>query len=96
MNYAPTWYQTLRSAILLLETIIGLFALSFPLRRKPWFLLRLGLSTAAGMLFIGLFASKIYIVGGETVISSKIENINIIYKKTKLKKLFILLPTHSR
>lgn len=63
MNYAPTWYQTLRSAILLLETIIGLFALSFPLRRKPWFLLRLGLSTAAGMLFLGLVASKIYVVG---------------------------------
>ena len=63
MTYAPIWYQNMRSAILLLETIIGLFALSFPLHRKPWFLLRLGLSTAAGMMFLGLFASKIYIVG---------------------------------
>ncbi len=63
MTYAPIWYQNMRSAILLLETIIGLFALSFPLRRKPCFLLRLMLSTAAGVAILYFFVSKLYIVG---------------------------------
>lgn len=63
MTYAPHWYQLLRSAILLLETLILLFALSFPLTKRPHFPLRLALCTAAGFTLLALFAGKIYIVG---------------------------------
>lgn len=63
MTNTPEWYQHMRSAILLLETIIGLSALSFPLRRKSCFILRLLLSLSAGMGFLAFAGNRVYIVG---------------------------------
>lgn len=63
MTNTPIWYQQLRSAILLLETMIGLSALSFPLRRKKEFALRLILSMAVGMLILATAGRGLYIIG---------------------------------
>ena len=63
MTNTPLWYQNLRSAILLLETIMGLSALSFPLRQKNRFVLRMVLSMAVGFLILATTAGRVYIVG---------------------------------
>ena len=63
MTSTPVWYQQFRSAILLLETLIGLSALAFPLKRKKAFPLRLLLSLLTGVLVLAVLGRRIYIVG---------------------------------
>lgn len=38
MTYMPVWYQQGRSALLLLQSVIGLLLVSYPLKRRSHFL----------------------------------------------------------
>ena len=48
MTYMPVWYQQGRSALLLLQSVIGLLLVSYPLKRRSHFYPRLILSVLAG------------------------------------------------
>ena len=37
MTYMPVWYQQGRSALLLLQSVIGLLLVSYPLKRRSHF-----------------------------------------------------------
>ena len=62
MSYMPVWYQQGRSALLLLQSVIGLLLVSYPLKRRSHFYPRLILSVLAGCA-VQYFARGIYIVG---------------------------------
>jgi len=63
MNLSPSWYQNYRSAIMLLEIMIGLSAFAYPLRRRSSFVIRLGIGLTAAMILTGAICSRIYVVG---------------------------------
>ena len=44
MNSMPVWYQQGRSALLLLQSVIGLLLVSYPMKRRSHFYPRLILS----------------------------------------------------
>ena len=62
MTYMPVWYQHGRSALLLLQSVIGLLLVSHSMKRRGNFFLRLSLSVTAGcgLMYI---TRGIYIVG---------------------------------
>lgn len=62
MTYMPVWYQQGRGALLLLQSVIGLLLVSYPLKRRSHFYPRLILSVLAGCA-VQYFARAIYIVG---------------------------------
>lgn len=62
MSYMPVWYQQGRSALLLLQSVIGLLLVSYPLKRRSHFYPRLILSVLAGCA-VQYFVRGIYIVG---------------------------------
>lgn len=62
MTYMPVWYQQGRGALLLLQSVIGLLLVSYPLKRRSHFYPRLILSVLAGCA-VQYFARGIYIVG---------------------------------
>ena len=62
MTYMPVWYQQGRSALLLLQSVIGQLLVSYPLKRRSHFYPRLILSVLAGCA-VQYFARGIYIVG---------------------------------
>ncbi len=63
MNYMPIWYQQSRSALLLVQSILGLLLISHSMKRRPHYLPRLLLSTAAGCFILYEISNHIYIVG---------------------------------
>ena len=48
MTYMPVWYQQGHGALLLLQSVIGLLLVSYPLKRRSHFYPRLILSVLAG------------------------------------------------
>ncbi|MBQ8095403.1 MAG: sensor histidine kinase [Clostridia bacterium] len=62
MSYMPVWYQQGRSAFLLLQSVVGLLLVSYPMKRRQHFLPRLILSVLAGCAVQYLFRN-IYVVG---------------------------------
>ncbi len=62
MSSAPEWYRYARSAIALLQAVVGLMVFSYPLRRRSDFRFRLYLSTLAGMVIMYLMGTT-YIPG---------------------------------
>ena len=62
MNSMPVWYQQGRSALLLLQSVIGLLLVSYPMKRRSHFYPRLILSVLAGCA-VQYFVRGIYIVG---------------------------------
>ncbi len=62
MTYMPIWYQQGRTTILLLQSVVGLLLVSYPMKRRNHFYLRLVLSVLAGC-GVQYLARGIYIVG---------------------------------
>ncbi len=71
MSTAPTWYQTSRSALLLLQSVLGLMIFSFSLNRRNCFLLRLLTGNIVGMAAMFFIGKNLYIPGstGTAVLS---------------------------
>ncbi len=62
MTYMPVWYQQNRSALLLIQSVIGLLLISYHLRRRKHFSIRLIVSLLLGCTFHYLIR-HLYIVG---------------------------------
>ncbi len=67
MNYMPLWYRDWRSALVLLQSLIGLFMFAYFLKRRERFWLRLMLSLSASMLFMFAVVRHIYIPGSDVL-----------------------------
>ena len=63
MTYMPLWYQQSRSALLLVQTVIGLLLVAYPIKRRRGFLLRLLCATAAGAALQYVVGKRLYVVG---------------------------------
>ena len=63
MDNMPEWYRITRSATLLLQSVLGVLLVSYPLNKRKLFFLRLILGTAAGFAFLALVGSSIYVRG---------------------------------
>ena len=63
MTYMPLWYQQSRSALLLVQTVIGLLLVAYPIKRRRGFLLRLLCATAAGAALQYVVGNRLYVVG---------------------------------
>ena len=63
MHNMPGWYKLTRSAILLLQSVIGVLLVSYPLKKKAKHLLRLLIGTAIGCVFMSLIGCQIYVPG---------------------------------
>ncbi|MBQ7184392.1 MAG: GHKL domain-containing protein [Clostridia bacterium] len=62
MTYMPVWYLQNRSALLLLQSVIGLMLVSYPMKKRSRFPLRLILSVLAGCA-VQYMVRGIYIAG---------------------------------
>ncbi len=62
MSSTPEWYRYARSALALLQAVVGLMVFSYPLKRRSYFKFRLYLSTLAGMVIMYLVGTM-YIPG---------------------------------
>ncbi len=62
-TYMPMWYQQGRSAVLLLQSILGLMLVSGPMKRRKHFWLRLLLGAALGCFTQYAVGKHLYIVG---------------------------------
>ena len=65
MTYMPMWYRDWRSALVLLQSVLGLFMFSYSMKKRAGFLPRLLLSLAAGMLFMFAAVRNLYIPGSD-------------------------------
>jgi len=63
MDYMAEWYKLTRSSTLLLQSVIGLLVVSYPLKPRKDFLVRLVLSTALSCLFLALVGKHLYVPG---------------------------------
>ena len=63
MDNMPEWYKLTRSAFLLLQSVIGVLLVSYPLKKRGWFLFRLLLGTALGFGLMTLAGNHIYLRG---------------------------------
>ena len=63
MDNMPEWYKITRSATLLLQSVLGVLLVSYPLNKRKLFILRLVLTTAAGFVFLALVGNSIYVRG---------------------------------
>jgi hypothetical protein len=63
MDFMPEWYKLTRSAFLLLQSVIGVLMVSYPLKKRSWFVLRLFLGTALGFGLMTLAGNHIYLRG---------------------------------
>ena len=63
MSNMPEWYRNARSAMLLLQSVFGVLLVSYPLKKREKYLIRLILGTAAGCAFLNVIGSHIYVVG---------------------------------
>ena len=63
MEFMAEWYRDWRSAILLLQSVVGMLLVSYRLKRRDAFLLRLCLSTALGCLLMFWIGNRLYIRG---------------------------------
>lgn len=63
MSYMPVWYQHGRSALLLLQSVIGLLLISYSMKRRSGFLLRLLGGVVVGCFVQYEVGKNIYIVG---------------------------------
>ena len=63
MEYMAQWYREYRSAFLLLQSVFGILVVSYSLRPRKAFPLRLVLSTALGCLILILIGKHIYVPG---------------------------------
>ncbi len=63
MSYMPLWYRDWRSALILLQSVIGLLMFSYSMKKRTGFLPRLIISLAAGMGFMFAVVRHIYIPG---------------------------------
>ena len=63
MSYMPLWYRDWRSALVLLQSVLGLFMFSYSLKKRSAFPLRLLLSLVSGMAFMFLAVRHIYVPG---------------------------------
>ena len=62
-TYMPDWYRDARSAISLLQAVIGLLLVSYPLKKRKAFPLQLILGTGVGCLLLYFFGVRLYIPG---------------------------------
>ena len=53
MDSMAEWYKTSRSAILLLQSVIGVLLVSYPLKKRNQYFLRLAAGTVIGCAFMG-------------------------------------------
>lgn len=65
MTYMPMWYRDWRSALVLLQSLIGLFMFSYSMKRRSGFLPRLLVSLGAGMLFMFAAVRHLYVPGSD-------------------------------
>ncbi len=65
LTYMPIWYRDWRSALVLLQSVLGLFMFSYSLKKRAGFLLRLIVSLAAGMVFMYAVVRHLYIPGSD-------------------------------
>ena len=63
MDFMPEWYKLTRSAFLLLQSVIGVLLVSYPLKKRSWFFFRLLLGTALGFGLMTLAGNHIYLRG---------------------------------
>ena len=63
MDNAPEWYKMTRSAMLLLQSVIGVLLVSYPLKKRTHYILRLIAGTAAGFIFLIPVGNGIYMRG---------------------------------
>ncbi len=59
----PLWYRDWRSALVLFQSVIGLFMFSYTMKKRAGFLPRLVVSLTAGMIFMFAFVRHLYIPG---------------------------------
>ena len=63
MEYMPEWYKLTRSAILLLQSLIGVLLVSYPLKKRNRFMIRLVLGAALGFGLICIAGNTLYLRG---------------------------------
>lgn len=65
----PDWYASIRSPILLLQSVLGVFLFAYSLKRRSYFWLRLVLGTAAGGTALHL-ARLVFFPGMNSMVNS--------------------------
>ena len=63
MDSMAEWYKESRSAFLLLQSVIGVLLVSYPLKKRSRCLLRLIIGTVIGCAFLVLVGNSIYLRG---------------------------------
>ena len=63
MDRMPEWYKLTRSAMLLLQSVIGVLLISYPLKKRSHYIVRLIFSTVVGFAFLSLVGNIIYVRG---------------------------------
>ena len=63
LSYMPMWYRDWRSALVLLQSVLGLFMFSYSMKKRAGFLPRLLISLTAGMGFMFAVVRHLYIPG---------------------------------
>ncbi len=63
MDSMAEWYKESRSALLLLQSVIGALLVSYPLKKRSRYLFRLAGAVAAGCAFLVLVGNRIYLHG---------------------------------
>ncbi len=63
MTYMPLWYRLARSGLTLLQSVLGLMMVSYTLKMRKGFTLRLVLSFSAGFMLECFLGSRFYIPG---------------------------------
>ena len=63
MDHMPEWYKLIRSALLLVQSLIGVLIVSYPLKKREHFIFRLVFGTGLGFGFLCLAGSHIYLRG---------------------------------
>ena len=63
MDHMPEWYKMTRSAMLLLQSVLGVLLISYPLKKRNHYVIRLIFGTAAGFGLLALVGNSIYVPG---------------------------------
>ena len=63
MDFMPEWYRNTRSAVLLLQSVLGVLLVSYRLKKRGFFLLRLIAGALIGCGFMSFAGNHIYLRG---------------------------------
>ena len=85
MTYMPLWYRMARSGLTLLQSVLGLMMVSYTLKMRKGFTLRLVLSFSAGFMLECFLGSHFYIPGStpQALLSKPMELVEALVALTR-------------